>query len=103
MTSEVPSRARTCSRAGSRAAARKTSQVTAGAAMTVVRTPSLASCRLGSGEREGRDQDGHGEPDTAIVPTPVTVAQPTGGRSLPRLSRVSSQDAPAMPSGFPAT
>ena len=43
------------------------------------------------------------KPIPAMVPTPVTAAQPTGGRSRPRLSRVSSQDAPAMPAGLPAT
>src|ERR1017187_6069874 len=43
------------------------------------------------------------KPIPAIVPTPVTAAHPTGGRSRPRLSRVSIQDAPAMPSGLPAT
>ena len=40
-------------------------------------------------------------PMPAIVPPPSTAAQPTGGRSRPRLATVMSQDAPAMPSGFP--
>jgi len=43
------------------------------------------------------------KPIPAMVPTPKTVAQPTGGRSRPRLRRVSSHDAPVMPSGLPAT
>ena len=43
------------------------------------------------------------KPIPAMVPTPATAAQPTGGRSLPRLIRVSSQDAPAIPAGLPTT
>jgi hypothetical protein len=39
----------------------------------------------------------------AIAPPPTTVAQPTGGRSLPRLSLVTSQEAPVMPNGLPTT
>jgi hypothetical protein len=39
----------------------------------------------------------------AILPTPVTAAQPTGGRSRPPLSRVSSKDPPVMPMGLSAT
>jgi hypothetical protein len=45
--------------------ARKTSQVTAGAATTVDRTPQFGLLQLNSGEREGRDQDGHGEADAS--------------------------------------
>lgn len=37
------------------------------------------------------------KPMPAIVPTPATASQPTGGRSRPRLRRVSSQDPPVMP------
>ena len=43
------------------------------------------------------------KPIPAMVPVPATAAQPTGGLSRPRLSLVSSQVAPAMPIGFPAT
>ncbi len=32
------------------------------------------------------------KPIPAIVPPPATAAQPTGGRSRPRLSRVTSHD-----------
>ena len=83
--------------------ARKTSQVIAGAATTVVRTPSLASCSWVPVKARVAIRMDTANPIPAIVPTPVTVAQPTGGRSRPRLSRVSSHDAPVMPSGLPAT
>ena len=43
------------------------------------------------------------KPMPAIAPAPATAAQPTGGRSRPRLSRVTSQDAPTMPIGLPTT
>ncbi len=103
MSSAVPSAARICSRAGSRRVARKTSQVTAGAATTVVRTPSLASCSWVPVKARVAIRMDTANPIPAIAPTPATVAQPTGGRSRPRLSRVSSHDAPVMPAGFPAT
>ena len=43
------------------------------------------------------------KPMPAMAPAPVTAAQPTGGRIAPRLTRVSSQAAPTVPAGFPAT
>ena len=43
------------------------------------------------------------KPMPAIAPPPTTAAQPTGGRSLPRLSAVTSQDVPATPTGLPTT
>ena len=43
------------------------------------------------------------KPMPAIVPAPATAAQPTGGRSRPRLSRVTSQDVPMIPTGLPST
>ncbi len=43
------------------------------------------------------------KPIPAIVPPPATAAQPTGGRSRPPLSRVTSQDAPTIPTGLPTT
>jgi hypothetical protein len=103
MTSAVPSRARTCSRAGSSAAARKTSQVTAGAATTLDSTPSLASCSWVPVKASVAIRMDTANPIPAIAPTPATAAQPTGGRSLPWLTLVSSHDAPVMPTGFPAT
>ena len=38
----------------------------------------------------------------AIAPPPATAAQPTGGRSRPRLSLVTSQATPAIPTGLPS-
>jgi len=43
------------------------------------------------------------KPMPATAPAPVTAAQPTGGRIAPRLTRVSSQAAPTVPAGLPAT
>ena len=83
--------------------ARKTSQVTAGAASTVDKTPSLASCSSVPVKARVATSMDTAKPIPAIVPTPATVTQPTGRRSRPRLRRASSHDAPVMPSGLPAT
>ena len=42
-------------------------------------------------------------PIPAIVPPPATAAQPTGGRSRPRLTRVTIQALPTTPTGLPTT
>jgi hypothetical protein len=42
------------------------------------------------------------KPIPATAPPPATAAQPTGGRSRPRLSFTTSQEPPMMPIGFPA-
>ncbi len=42
------------------------------------------------------------KPIPAIAPPPATAAQPTGGRSRPRLARVSSQEVPVIPIGLPS-
>jgi len=39
----------------------------------------------------------------AMVPLPRTAAQPTGGRISPRLTLVTSHEAPSTAAGFPAT
>jgi hypothetical protein len=39
----------------------------------------------------------------AMAPAPVTAAQPTGGRIVPRLIRTSSQAAATVPGGLPTT
>jgi hypothetical protein len=39
----------------------------------------------------------------AMAPAPVTAAQPTGGRIVPRLIRTSSQAAATVPAGLPMT
>ena len=41
------------------------------------------------------------KPMPAIVPPPATAAQPTGGRSRPPLTRVTSHVPLTMPTGFP--
>ena len=43
------------------------------------------------------------EPQTNVVPAPVTATQPTGGRSRPREIRATSQDTPTIPTGLPTT
>ena len=42
-------------------------------------------------------------PMPAAAPTPMTPAQPTGGRTRPRVKRVSTHEVPAIPSGLPTT
>jgi len=63
MTSEVPSSARICSRAGSSVVARKMSQVTRGRGEHRGQDTKLGLLKGGSGEGQGRDQDGHREAD----------------------------------------
>jgi hypothetical protein len=43
------------------------------------------------------------KPIPAIAPPPTSAAQPTGGRTRPRLSFVTSQVPPTTPTGFPST
>jgi hypothetical protein len=43
------------------------------------------------------------QPMPAMAPPPATAAQSTGGRSRPRLNRVTSHEKPAIPIGLPAT
>ena len=43
------------------------------------------------------------KPTPPIVPLPITAAQPTVGRSRPRLSLVSSQAEPTIATGLPST
>ena len=43
------------------------------------------------------------KPIPAIAPPPIVAAQPTGGRRRPRLSFVTSQETPAIPTGLPST
>jgi hypothetical protein len=71
--------------------------------MTVDSTPSLASASRGPVNASVAIRMETAKPIPAIVPTPATAAQPTRGRSRPRLSRVNSHDAPVMPAGLPAT
>lgn len=42
-------------------------------------------------------------PTPAIVPPPVTAAQPTGARRRPRDTVVTSHDIPTIPTGLPST
>ncbi len=63
----------------------------------------LGLLELRAVEGERRDSSATVKPTPAIVPPPATAAQPTGGRSLPPVSRVSSHDAPRIPTGLPTT
>ena len=63
----------------------------------------LRLVELGSVEREIGDQDRDGEADPRDRPGAATDAQPTGGRSRPRLIFVASQLAPTIPIGLPST
>ena len=101
--SAVPRSARRRSRFGSIAVSRKTSQVSADAPAAADRMPTLASASSvprKASEAISRDTM---KPMPAMVPTPVTAAQPIGGRIRPRLTFVSSHAAPTVPAGFPST
>ena len=100
-TSAVPSSARIRSGAGSRAVARKTSQVSAEATSAALRTPSFASSSVSPWKARLAIRSETVNPIPAMVPPPATAAQPTGGRSRPRLSFVTSRQAPLIPIGFP--
>ena len=79
--------------AGSSAVARKSSQVRIAAQSAALRIPSFASSSWPPSKASVATRSGTVKPIPAIVPPPATAAQPTGGRSRPRLSRVASQDA----------
>ncbi len=99
----VPSSARIRIRFGSRLVTLNTAQVSAAATIAAASTPALAwaSCSpWKASEATSRDTV---TPMPAIVPAPTTDAQPAGGRILPRLAVVTSQAAPAVPIGLPAT
>ncbi len=91
------------SRVGSFAVARKTTQVSADASSAAESTPSLASLSATPLNARFAISSETVKPIPAIRPPPATATQPTGGRSRPWLSFVTSSDAPVMPMGFPTT
>ena len=95
--SEVPSSARSLRPRGSIVVTRNTSHVASDAHTTVLSTPSLASSRSIPRKASVAISNDTVKPIPAIVPPPITDAQPTGGRSLPRLSRVTIHVEPAIP------
>jgi hypothetical protein len=103
MASAVPSRARARSGSGSSAVSRKTAQPSSDAHSAADSTPTLASAsRLPWKASEAINSDTV-KPMPAMAPAPVTAAQPTGGRIVPRLIRTSSQAAATVPAGLPTT
>src|SRR5262249_20822332 len=90
-------------RLGSSAVMRKTAQPSAEAHNAADRMPAFASASCAPPKASEAISSDTMNPMPAIAPAPVTAAQPTGGRIAPRLSRVSSQAAPAVPAGFPTT
>ena len=83
--------------------ARNTSQVTSDAQRTALRMPTFASSSRSPSNARVATSKATVKPTPAIVPAPLTAAQPTGGRRRPPLSRVTSQEPPMMPTGFPRT
>ena len=88
---------------GSFAVARKSTHVKSAAASAALKIPSFASSSWPPSKASVETRSATVKPIPAIVPPPATAAQPTGGCTRPRLNRVTSQDEPRMPSGFPTT
>src|ERR687897_162645 len=101
--SSVPSRACIRARRGSSSVARNRSHVTIDAQRAALSMPTFASSSCAPSNARVATSSETVKPIPAIVPPPATAAQPTGGRSRSPLSRVTSHDAPRMPSGLPAT
>ena len=90
-------------RRGSSAVARNRSQVMIAAPTAALRTPNFASSRWRPSNASVATSSATVKPIPAIVPPPATAAQPTGGCMRPRLSRVTSQEPPTIPTGLPTT
>ena len=83
--------------------ARNTSHVSEEATAAAVSTPSFASSSVSPWKARLAIRSETVKPMPAMNPPPATAAQPTGGRSRPRLSFVTSSAAPVTPIGFPST
>src|SRR5207237_250333 len=68
-----------------------------------LRMRTVASVRRRASEASVATKSAIVKPTPAIVPPPATAAHPTGARSRPPLSRVSSQELPRIPAGLPST
>ena len=95
--------ARILSRLGSRAVTLNTSQVTAEEHSAADRMPSLASASRVPWKASDAMSRDTVKPIPAMVPAPSTAAQPTGGRIRPRVTLLTSQAVPAVPTGLPTT
>ena len=82
---------------GSSAVALNSSQVSSAASEGHAEIPTFAFARSAPSKASAAISSETVNPMPAIVPPPATAAQPTGGRSRPRLSRASSHGAPTMP------
>ncbi len=71
--------------------------------IAALRTPSFASRSSTPLKASAAIRIETVKPIPAIAPPPIVAAQPTGGRSRPRLSFVTSQETPAIPTGLPST
>jgi hypothetical protein len=88
---------------GKSAVARKTIQVRSAEQNAALKMPSLACSSSLPLKARLAISSATVKPIPARAPPPATAAQPTGGRSRPRLSFVTSQVLPITPTGFPAT
>ena len=74
--------------------ARNSSQVMSAAPTAALKMPNFASSSSRPSKASVATSSATVKPIPAIVPPPATAAQPTGGRSRPRVSRVSSHELP---------
>ena len=83
--------------------ARKTNQARTEAQSAALSTPSFASRRSAPSKASVAISSDTVKPIPAMAPPPAVAAQPTGGRSRPRLSLVTSDETPITPTGLPST
>jgi hypothetical protein len=100
---EVPSSARSRIRGDSFSSPWNTTQVSRVERSTADRMPSLASFSTAPVNASDAISSETVNPMPATVPTPSTAPQPTGGDSRPRVTLLTSQAVPAVPTGLPTT
>ncbi len=88
--------------AAGRSVARKTSQVASDAAERRAQHPELGLGKRRPLKARLAISSETVKPMPAMVPPPASAAQPTGGRSAPRLAKRSASEAPTIPSGLPS-
>ena len=88
-------------RGGSRFTSLKMIQVRPDAPTAADRMPSLASASSVPCSASDAISSDTVKPIPATAPAPTTAPQPTGGRTRPRVIRVTSHAQPLVPAGFP--
>ena len=98
-----PSRALSRDFAGSSSASRYTTQVRTLATTAADSAPSLASSSRASWNARVAISSATVKPMPEMVPLPITAAHPIGGRTRPRLSRVTTHEVATTATGLPTT